>query len=73
MSNIGKTSQNKKRFEAFKGATGVYNINIFSSGVSISLMSEPANIVKKKLYYLKICLIDKVNVRQTTNVWATKM
>lgn len=47
MSNIGKTSQNKKRFEAFKGATGVYNINIFSSGVSISLMSEPANIVKK--------------------------
>lgn len=47
MSNIGKTSQNKKRFEALKGATGFYNINIFSSGVSISLMSEPANIVKK--------------------------
>jgi len=67
MSKIGKTSQNKKRFEAFKGATGVYNINIFSSGVSISLMNQLANIVKK-LYYLKVCLIDKVNVRQTTNV-----
>jgi len=51
MSKIGKTSQNKKRFEAFKGATGVYNINIFSSGVSISLMNEPANIVKKVVLF----------------------
>ena len=44
----GKPRFNTKRFEAFKGATGGYNINIFSPGVRSSLMSKTVNYYKIK-------------------------
>lgn len=48
----GKPRFNTKRFEAFKGATGGYNINIFSPGVRSSLMSKTVN--RKNVVLLKV-------------------
>lgn len=48
----GKPRFNTKRFEAFKGATGGYNINIFSPDVRSSLMSKTVN--RKNVVLLKV-------------------
>jgi len=68
MSNTGETSLNKKLFETVKGATGGYNINIFSPGVSNSVMSKTANLVKNSCNTGKVGLIDEVSVKRTTNI-----